>query len=245
MNLGDFVMNIRGSLTMDDVAPITCTNFSPDVGQPSFEELVSYCANNGLNVKCLHKTKIEAFLPFWYIDEPLFFNFPNLNFLSQYMRQSRTALIKAWDSKDYAGFYTIIESKFRFFHFSKHFRELPLCSLFDVFGNVYTSVENGFTMLSMDDYRFIFDHAPKQRCVNRTEKIVIWRGVGAKSLTLDQTISWTTDEKVARGFANRFRSSGSLILAQSYRENVIEMNTPEAEVLVLPEHVQVLKKVRL
>ena len=116
----------------------------------------------------------------------------------------------------------------------------------DIFREIYCSRDYGFSAFTADDIKEIYRNTVKKD--SSSQKIRIYRGEGDKSTPYHQAFSWTTDKNVAYRFAVGYTSSEARIhVAEVCSNDILDSfnDRNESEVLVLPEHINLIETIQL
>jgi hypothetical protein len=155
--------------------------------------------------------------------------------------------------KDVETFLYLSDKRVRFRLYAELFDRIPDDTKFNVFMEVYTRGEYGFDRLDPDFIRKVFsyrelseEHRFRDSFPDVKEYVTVYRGATEKSTPLNRTYSWTLKKDVAKYFANRWGSRGTVYKARVRADNIIAYydGRNEEEVLVLPEHITALTKVK-
>lgn len=148
-------------------------------------------------------------------------------------------------------FLQLSEKKVRFNLYIQLFDRIPDKAKFDAFLDIYTQSEYGFDRLDPEFVRKVFsyreqseEHIPfRESFPDAKEYITLYRGATDQSTPLDKTYSWTLNKEVAKYFANRWGSRGTIYQTRVKVDNIIAYldGRNEEEVLVSPEHVRAWK----
>lgn len=120
---------------------------------------------------------------------------------------------------------------------------------YEDFIRIYLNNDYGFEKLAKADLKKIFDlpHTKIGQSFIDTlpDKIIIYRGVGDKSNSLDNTLSWTLNPQIAYFFAiKNSQNTSYFYTAEIDREDVLDYldDRYEEEILVYPENVHIISK---
>lgn len=138
-------------------------------------------------------------------------------------------------------------------YFIKYVDKIPKEQRFNVFVDMYTILESGFTMIPKTLIDELMELSPKaeiQKTVANTYKVkdgkvTIYRGTHSTSTPIEESISWTASIKVAKMFANRYEK-GTVYRAQVPVSDILyytdERN--EEEVWVNYDKLENIKKLK-
>lgn len=117
------------------------------------------------------------------------------------------------------------------------------------FIQLYMHNDYGFEKLNKTDLKNIFDlpHTKIGQSFIDTlpDKVIIYRGVGDKSNSLDNTLSWTLNPQIAYFFAiKNSQNTSYLFTAEVNKMDILDYldDRYEEEILVYPQHVHIISK---
>lgn len=140
-----------------------------------------------------------------------------------------------------------IDKPFRIEYFQKLYNIIPNNQKYDVFMNIYTSSEYGFGSIPRSLIEDVIKYKPNNDNIDLLEgdEIIIYRGEGSLSTPYMDAYSWTTDESVARWFAKRFDSCGTIYKAKIKKCDIIEYvaRSNEHEIIAFSENIYEIEKI--
>lgn len=179
----------------------------------------------------------------------------NANLALQYKRE---ALAEAMKERDYSSAVYLHERPYRLQAFSDICWNLRPHAFWELLSALWTDCENHGEERELWRVMLTADHAHRWAMMTADERVVL-RSLGRKApiwvhrgYTTDdaaQGFSWTLNLRVARWFSQRYRTLGDYAAVATGvvdRENVIAYQSArnEEELIILPEHVNVIKTVR-
>ncbi|WCK57482.1 hypothetical protein PP175_25795 (plasmid) [Aneurinibacillus sp. Ricciae_BoGa-3] len=149
---------------------------------------------------------------------------------------------KAFEKKDYSLIFFPEWNMFAIDYFIKLYKEIDKVQLYEVFKEVYTLSNYGFSMFPEEILEEVFLHAPTQDAIkilkrlNITDKdgyITVYRGEGKRSTPVEEAYSWTLSKSIATKFAHHF-GVGNVYQAKVKLEKIIDYDNErnEEEILV-------------
>ena len=152
------------------------------------------------------------------------------------MEKIHKELIK---NNDYEQLFTWIEKPFRFEWYKKLFDKIPNNQKYEIFKDIYSSSEYGFSNLSREFLNKVFSYNTSEKEWFDKDIITIYRGEGSKSAPYTRAYSWTTDINIAKFFATRYDKEGKIYKGKVRREDILDFldRRSESEVLIYPENV--------
>lgn len=154
------------------------------------------------------------------------------------VRQSQENYLK---TGNYTMFYFYIPDAMRVFDFEHRYKNLPQDRVSDIWSDVYTSIDYGFSQWKPEVIDYVLQHTPAR---NDEKRYTIYRGAGTKSTPIDKCYSWTTDINMALWFATKGVGK-DVWKAEVSGENVAMFidDRNEKEVIVAPEHIEKLERI--
>lgn len=116
---------------------------------------------------------------------------------------------------------------------------------YELFKDVYFSVDYGFNIFSIEDYKKLLKlkkdfqiELTNNAIKNLPDILTIYRGEGSNSTDYSKSVSWTLDINIAYFFAVKNSTDNARILtAEINKKDIFEYSKRENEILVLPENV--------
>lgn len=190
-----------------------------------------------------------------YLDDCFYFTFWSLEkdyikqFVSSGFRKKREYCKQLLKDKNFEKLFFANDKVVGFLLFELHYDQIPLEDRKALFIHIYSRSEYGFAELDVEMVEEILLLPTPEEFKLPSEAdsavLTIYRGQGSKSTHYDEALSWTLSEEVARFFANRFSENGTVYRGKVKRENVRGYIEREEEVLVFPESVFDIEKVRV
>lgn len=192
---------------------------------------------------CKHLVIFDFFLGFSEICNPDIFP-------EQFTKDSKIKILqehqlKALHEHDYSTALLMVPEPFRFYCLS-HNPSFPEEEKFRLWIEIYTKVDYG---ACADELREIIQHStiPQPNLSQfSSDEIIVFRGEGSSSQSLEKSISWTTDEKIAlffacKGYPGRPKN---IFRGRVLKKNVIAYITHrnENEIIAFPENIQDIEK---
>ena len=149
-------------------------------------------------------------------------------------------------NKDFEPILFLLEKSYRLQAYKNIFNLIPDNKKYDIFINVYISAEYGFDDISEDFLDEILEYTPTKEFIELNNEIIIYRGEGEKSTNKENALSWTTDLKIAKFFATRFKDNGKIYKAKVKKKDIIDyiQDRGESEILVKYEYVYDVERVK-
>lgn len=160
--------------------------------------------------------------------------------------QTRKSYIeKALKMKDFSKILFLMEKPYRLEVYKRIFEAIPNEDKYKIFIDLYVNAEYGFNNISKIFLNEILKYKPKIDLSDLDDEIVIYRGEGLKSTKKENALSWTTDIKVAKFFANRFNSNGKIYKGKVKKENIIDFlrDRSESEILVQYKYIYDVRRI--
>lgn len=203
--------------------------------------------------------------PYFYLDDFFFYQFHslligNLTAMGEYstinhFKNMRRHACILYQREYFSALLFFLDKPIRLTMYQKLFNKIPDHEKFDLFIDVYSSVEYGFDRIDPAFIRSVFEYRFKSRTwipfkdqfPHVGEWVTVYRGVTEKSSPLNRSYSWTLNKDVAEFFARRFNSLGKVIVAETRPEDIIcyVNSRNEEEVIILPENVHLLEEIQL
>lgn len=205
------------------------------------KDIIEFIKDKGFNP--IHFYKVTNQLhPFAYINKTVYveiygftdeiWDMLQLQKRIDYMNKTHKECI---DNKDYSRLFCLIDKPFRFYWYKELFDNIPDKDKYEIFMDIYTGSEYGFSSLGKEFVKKIFTY--KKDKVNipiDDEVLTIYRGEGSLSTPYHNAYSWTLNYDVAHFFATRFRDNGIIYKANIRKDDVLEylIDGDEQEILV-------------
>lgn len=238
---------VKKDLSMDKMIQLNEDNFNDFFNLTTrdiktYEELKSLFEKYDVDVNKVYFT-FDHLYPVWYIDPPMYSNLQHLlcvedMFLRQansYKKYLNDILLK----NDWERLMLNINDVFSVDHFIRHYDEIPKNQINKILCNLYTSREYILNKLDIDIIKKTFSGYNVSRIpsdkINDNNLITIYRGQTYASTPLQEALSWSLDESVARWFANRFNSNGKIYKGKVKLQDVMLYTNSRNEQEVLVE----------
>lgn len=238
------------SYRLADMKPFTKENFIENTKGMTFE-----IAKGNLEKANLDSTKVmisnEGVCNYWYIDGLLRHQIFVLEAswlvpIALSIKEAKEEVEALLVTKQYAK---IIRRYGNGFEFDLYFELYDLTEdkdKYQIFINIYTLVEYGFSKIEKEKIEKIFSLKNKKapikalvKAVDENGYVTIYRGEGLLSASIDDAYSWTTNLSTALFFARRFTSMNArLYTAKIHLNDIVDYVTDrgEFEILLLPKN---------
>lgn len=139
--------------------------------------------------------------------------------------EKRIEQLKAYKGS-YRHLYFMMQSNMKALDFVKNYKKIPRGQLSEIFLDIYQSMDFSFDVFPDDVINDIFSLLKEENNNNseecgatclrtdssmQCEKLVrIYRGQSEHNTPLKKAYSWTTSKKIAKFFANRFETQGTI-----------------------------------
>ena len=161
------------------------------------------------------------------------------------IKQRKLYIEKALKMEDFSKILFLMDKPYRLEVYKQIFEEIPNEDKYKIFIDLYVNAEYGFSNISKRFLNEILKYKPKIDLSDLDDEIVIYRGEGLKSTKKENALSWTTDIKVAKFFANRFNSNGKIYKGKVKKENIIDFlrDRSESEILVQYKYIYDVRRI--
>ncbi|WCK57498.1 hypothetical protein PP175_25875 (plasmid) [Aneurinibacillus sp. Ricciae_BoGa-3] len=151
---------------------------------------------------------------------------------------------------DYDKILVLAEKRFALSVFHDLYEEIPLDKKYEVFKELYVRMEYGFDLIDRNILEDVLELNPDKSFKRKLKSdsdgfITVFRGEGSRSTPYRDAYSWTTNQKVANFFANRFDTNGMVYQGKVHIDDVIDYidDRNEQEILIHPEAVLDVTKI--
>lgn len=138
--------------------------------------------------------------------------------------------------EDFSKILFLMDKPYRLEVYKQIFEEIPNEDKYKIFIDLYVNAEYGFSNISESFLNEILKYKPKIDLSDLDDEIIIYRGEGLKSNKKEKALSWTTDIKVARFFANRFNNNGRVYKGKVKKENIIDFLRDRSESEIIGQY---------
>lgn len=207
----------------------------------SYNDFTEYLKMNELNIENVYTDKKSIMSPFWYIDFDFGVYVELYNLKKEILESLRVIdkikvisneQKKLLKNNSYELFYFYVPKKFRLSDFNKRHKYISDELVFEVFKDIYISIDFGFSNCDEEMIQYVFSKAPKYS--NDTDEITVYRGEGSESVSLELSHSWTTKYPTALFFAARYSYNDCKIYSAKIRKcDIIDFITDRNEEEVL------------
>lgn len=161
------------------------------------------------------------------------------------IKQRKLYIEKALKMEDFSKILFLMDKPYRLEVYKQIFEEIPNEDKYKIFIDLYVNAEYGFSNISESFLNEILKYKPKIDLSDLDDEIIIYRGEGLKSNKKEKALSWTTDIKVARFFANRFNNNGRVYKGKVKKENIIDFlrDRSESEILVQYKYIYDVRRI--
>ncbi|MCI6435570.1 MAG: hypothetical protein MR828_12600 [Clostridiales bacterium] len=131
---------------------------------------------------------------------------------------------EAWRNHDWMTFYMMdVPLPMQIWNFERRYQTIELEQIFSVWSYLHTHIDYANGMWKPEVLDYVFSHAPQTEHSDPDENgmITIYRGMGEKSLPVEDAISWSTDPVCALWFANRSARGTRLVFARVTPEQIL------------------------
>lgn len=220
-----------------------------DIDGKALNEMKDYLGRYIDNVYYLPNSPL---IPFCYFEDFLWIHLFNTDVgfmkssrLKDLIQQRKAQIEHSLEKKDYHSLLSMTENIIKIEMFIKYFHDIPDKDKYDIFRNVYQKSEYNFRQLEPDFLENVFSYRRESKKWVKNMKLlrtkvvsdgwlVVYRGEGSKSSSIEDALSWSLDKETAEFFANRFDETGVLYQAKVHIDNVLDYidERNEEEVLV-------------
>lgn len=233
MKINELIEKIRGSLKEEDLIPVkTIFEYSEN---ENIKWLHSLIPNTFFSYKQIQKLADKLKVPIEhffintkgiypslvYFHSGLFLEIDSLDDkyiedfkIKEKINHCLNVLTTTIKEKKYEKFFSLIDSRIKIIMFKHYFNDIQDENLYNIFLNIYTSIDYGFTEFNEKHFARIIkckkikDQQEIEKALkNKTDKngyITIYRGIGNKSTPINKAYSWTTNISVATFFCFSF-----------------------------------------
>ncbi|ADO59443.1 HD domain-containing protein [Paenibacillus polymyxa] len=265
----NLIKSLREPFTKQQMIPLL--NMSNDVRQrldnqishfPTEEDIQEI--SNTYSINPAHLYVIDKTVPcYCYYDFPVYINIDVLSkeYFEMFDIRKKIDLIReesarAWKDKNYSCIFVFTNEQAKILLFNEMYWKVQNEDKFDLFQDVYTSLDYGHALVDSKIVRDVWQHQPEkykkelrdhldEQCSE--DRMTIYRGESGGSTPYSESMSWTTSLNVACFFATRIRSD---LKAKVYQAEVLKSDVlayfshrNEDEVVVFPEKLMALKEV--
>ena len=141
---------------------------------------------------------------------------------------------------DWTTFYMMdVPLPMQIWDFERRYKDIEPDQVFSVWSYLHTHIDYANGMWKPEVLNYVFAHAPQTELPEPDEngKITISRGMGEKSQSAEEAISWSTDPMCALWFANRSARGTGLAYARVTPEQILAYNPgyqAEHEIILKP-----------
>lgn len=271
--MGNFLANIKGQLTLNDIIPFSQLQdeeFKEQVKSkgiynliPSDEEVKEVCEFLECFPDDLYITP-NMIYPICYFHN---YNYIDLNSIDirtlefmdikKRIEYGNKVVSDCINQKNFEKLFVFLDEKISFFAYEKLFEQIPDESKYSIFINIYSIAEYGFSLLQRDFIEKVVQYRPESvkeeliehLSIYKDEEgyIEIFRGEGSKSTPHTQALSWTINKSVAIFFATRYNSSSAIYKGKVHFDNIIDylVNRNEDEIIVFPENIINIQELKM
>lgn len=211
------------------------------------KETIDFIVSQGLNPEYFYKVK-DSLNSYCYMNGTVYLNIYSMEkdifklFQYKYIIEKREAIHKeCFKTKDYQRLFVMIDKPFRLYWYKRLFDEIPDEDKYNIFEFIYTCSEYGFDSLERDFIEKVFSYNKNEKVWldELEDEVTIYRGEGSLSTPYTRAYSWTTNIKIAKFFATRFGSCGTVYKAKVKKDDILDylFDSNESEILVYPEKV--------
>lgn len=269
MDISELIAGVRGSFLIDDFLPAARIKnrknkiekeLGINIPLINYEELVELSEELEVDVDKLFILKNGHFDLYVYLDIELglFVSLydGSIDTLKRFqikdiIIQQSEALNKYIRERNYISYFNMIESRLRLIMLNKEFFNIPDKDKYDVFTQVYSSMDYGFDRIDEEIYKKVKELMPesvREKLIDKLEgdMLTIYRGLADKSTGIEGN-SWTTSVSIAAFFATRFKSKNPKVYkAKIYIDDIVAYidRRGESEVVVI-ESVMDIKQMDL
>lgn len=210
------------------------------------KEMIDCIVNNGCDPSYFYENKNNFINPYCYFDKSNYLYIP-ISIINQEsfdlfkytttIRKLNDCYNDLYEKNDYLSLIGLIDKILRIEYLNKFYKDFPKNDLEDIFKYIYSSSEYGFEKININTLEYI--KCQLNEFSDNDEYIEIYRGQGDKSLPHNIALSWTTNIKVAKFFADRFNSNGNILKGKILKKDIITFidDREENEVVVMPNKV--------
>lgn len=167
---------------------------------------------------------------------PSMINVLHLDRLQDFRNRQNQSL----SERNFELFYARIPKPLRIYDFQKRWESIPEYQLPDVWLDIHTSLDYGFSAWDKYILDVVFRLAPKQ---TGEDYLTVYRGEGSLSSPIENGYSWTTDINTALWFAAKGEGRRIWTGRVQRKEILFFVNRPdEKEVILRPESVKNLSE---
>ena len=243
----DLLSDIRGCMTrFDPLTPDIVEEESPD--GLTYEELKTVMQECGMAIEKVVYDGTRRFQNAFFVDFELGhycwipFQKANLkailstaNTVFQNQEMPPSLRKRRWDS-----YYMMdVPLPMLIYDFERRYRAIEPDRVFQVWSSIHARIDYSNGMWSPDVLSYVFSHAPEPDLPEPEPDgtITIYRGMGAKSQSPENALSWSIDPVCALWFANRSGRGTRLVFAKVKPEEILAFNPGyrgEQEVILKP-----------
>lgn len=242
MSVNDIIFNINQQIKEEELVPVLSALDKINVDQQTIE---AYCDHFDIDINHVYFTSV-ANQPFVYYKFPIFAQIITFHVSEEstpYDIDRQISYVqKAYNERKWENYLLATEGCCSMMIFLKLFPMLPAKNKYQFLKDFYVQQYHGHTMLTNDMWKEALENRPadyKIELPSEQDVYTIYRGVGSKSASMEDTLSWSIDGHTAFKFAYRDLSNSVIYEAKVKKEHIIDYidDRNEQEVLVLPKHV--------
>lgn len=273
MKISEVFKSVNSNVREEDLKPASLIKneaekerYSKETGKrlQLFTEVKRIADKFGFDANKIYFTSDDKGMANYY-----YYNFPTFVSISSYdeeyinnfevskrIKQTEKYFEKLMEEKDYERIISLVDGKIRILTINKIYHMIPNNKKYEWFMEVYTLEDYGFADFNAAIIEDAFSKQTKEQkqdvqkkllSKGNEEEIIIYRGMGSESTSLELSYSWTLSFEVACFFANRFNMNGEVYIGKVKKEKVIDYLTGrnEEEIIVRPEDIYEIKSIDL
>ena len=185
----------------------------------SWDELKDLFIQSNLNIDCINYDETLFFTKqFIFVYRNFAFDFPygNIVGIIKYLSELKTEVDSYWDDNNLCldRLFIKMVKPYIISFINIYYNYLNEDKL-EAIRNIYPNLEYGFRYISKEIISEIFSLSPESKeflkqYVDEDGYLVIYRGQGSKSSSIEEAYSWSLSKEVAVWFANRFDLDSNL-----------------------------------